>query len=143
MVTWTTYGSWLPGDERGYVQDGQIRPGDVTIFQASKRRQKSQTVRLTKTERQIVHRAILTEAQTIGHQIEACAVFSNHVHVVATPHSQSIEDIVARYKSVTTRALWQHGRRGRIWTKGYDKRFCFSKEELSRRIQYVKNHKDD
>jgi hypothetical protein len=22
MVTWTTYGSWLPGDERGYVKDG-------------------------------------------------------------------------------------------------------------------------
>jgi len=24
MVTWTTYGSWLQGDKRGFVKDGKI-----------------------------------------------------------------------------------------------------------------------
>jgi len=24
MITWTTYGSWLQGDKRGYVKDGKI-----------------------------------------------------------------------------------------------------------------------
>ena len=24
MVTWTTYGTWLQGDERGYVKNGKI-----------------------------------------------------------------------------------------------------------------------
>ena len=24
MITWTTYGSWLQGDKRGYVKNGQI-----------------------------------------------------------------------------------------------------------------------
>jgi len=24
MVTWTTYGSWLQGDKRGYVKNGEI-----------------------------------------------------------------------------------------------------------------------
>jgi len=28
MVTTTTYGSWLPGDLRGYVEDSIILPGD-------------------------------------------------------------------------------------------------------------------
>ena len=22
LITWTTYGTWLPGDQRGWVEDG-------------------------------------------------------------------------------------------------------------------------
>jgi len=142
MVTWTTYGSWLPGDERGYVKDGQILPGDVGTLERNKQRRKSAAVRLSTREKQIVHRVILTEAQKLGHQIEVCVVFSNHVHLVARPHSESIEEVVGRYKSVTTRALWEHSRKGRIWTKGYDKRFFFSEGDLTTRIKYVQNHHD-
>ena len=143
MVTWTTYGSWLPGDERGYVKDGQVLPGNLKVLERNKKRQKSPTVRLIAREKQIVHRVILAEAQKLGHQIEACVVFSNHVHLAARTHSKSIEEVVGRYKSVTTRALWQHGRKGRIWTRGYDKRFCFSEDELTQRIQYVNKHNLD
>ena len=143
MVTWRTYGSWLPGDERGYVQDGEILAGDVRKSKRSKQRQKSTAVRLTKRERQIVHRVILGEAEKLGHEIEACVVFSNHVHVVSRPHGESIEEVVGRYKSATTRALWEHGRKGRIWAKGYDKRFCFTEEELAQRIRYVNRHNLD
>jgi len=143
MLTWTTYGSWLPGDKRGYVQDGQILPGNVRTLERNKQRQRSTTVRLSTREKQIVHRVILTEAQKLVHQIEVCAVFSNHVHLVARPHSESIEEVVGRYKSVTTRALWQHGRKGRIWTKGYDKRFCFTEGNLTARIKYVNKHNLD
>lgn len=143
MLTWTTYGSWLPRDKRGYVQDGQILPGNVRTLERNKQRQKSTIVRLSTREKQIVHRVILTEAQKLGHQIEVCVVFSNHVHLVARPHSESIEEVVGRYKSVTTRALWQHGRMGRIWTKGYDKRFCFTEGNLTARIKYVNKHNLD
>jgi len=24
MITWTTYGTWLQGDERGYVKNGKV-----------------------------------------------------------------------------------------------------------------------
>lgn len=143
MLTWTTYGSWLPGDKRGYVQDGQILPGNVRTLERNKQRQKSPIVRLSTREKQIVHRVILTEAQKLGHQIEVCVVFSNHVHLLARPHSESIEEVVGRYKSVTTCALWQHGRKGRIWTKGYDKRFCFTEGDLTARIKYVNKHNVD
>ena len=99
-------------------------------------------MKLDITEKEIVSKIILAEAKRIGHQIEACIVFSNHVHLVARPNSESIEEVVGRYKSVTTRALWQHGLKGRIWTKGYDKRFCFSEKEFTARIKYVQNHQD-
>ena len=142
MLTWTTYGTWLPGDQRGYVKDGQILPGDIRTLERNKKRQKSSIVKLDITEKEIVSKIILAEAKRIGHQIEACIVFSNPVHLVARPNSESIEEVVGRYKSVTTRALWQHGLKGRIWTKGYDKRFCFSEKEFTARIKYVQNHQD-
>jgi len=140
MVTWTTYGSWLPGDERGYVEDGQILPGNTYTLKRNMNRQKSSTVRLNAQERKIVRQVILAEAKRIGHKIQALAVCTNHIHLLAEPHSESIADTVGRYKSITTRVLWQHGRKGRIWTRGYDKRFCFTKEELLRRVQYIENH---
>jgi len=141
MVTWTTYGSWLPGDKRGYVENGQILPGDKQILKRNRDRQKSPTVKLKARQKKIVQAVILAEAERIGHKIDALVVYANHVHLLARPHTESMEKIVNRYKSITTRAMWEQGREGRIWTKGYDKRFCFSEEEIIRRIKYIQNHK--
>jgi REP element-mobilizing transposase RayT len=140
MVTWTTYGSWLPGDKRGYVDNGKTLLGDVKILERNRKRQKSSIVKLNAREKEIVKRTILVEAEKIDHKIEALSVYSNHIHLLARPHTESIEKLAGRYKSMTTRALWQKGRKGRIWTKGYDKRFCFSEEEIANRIKYVQNH---
>ncbi len=142
MVTWTTYGSWLPGDERRYVANGQILQGDLKTLERNKKRLKSPTVKLNKKEVQLVRQVILNEAERIGHEIEALAVCTNHVHLAARTNDKLIEDIVGRYKSTTTRTLWKLGHKGRIWTKGYDKRFCFSEEDLTRKTQYVNKHND-
>jgi REP element-mobilizing transposase RayT len=142
MVTWTTYGSWLPGDERRYVANGQTLQGDLRTLERNKKRQKTPTVKLNKKEIQLIRRAIIDEAERIGHEIEALAVCTSHVHLTARPHSKSIEGVVGRYKSTTTRTLWNLGYKGRIWTKGFDKRFCFSEEDLTRKIQYVNKHND-
>ena len=50
MITWTTYGTWLQGDKRGYVKDGRILEGDRTLLKLCKGLQKGQTVKLTKRE---------------------------------------------------------------------------------------------
>jgi len=142
MVTWTTYGTWLPGDKRGYVEDGIIFADDPEFFERNKQGQKSPSVKLSSREKEIVKQTILEQAHRIGHKIEALAVCTNHVHLVARPYLQPIENIVGRYKSLTTRTLWQYNRKGRIWTKGHDKRFCFSEKELEQRIRYVNNHND-
>ncbi len=31
MLTWTTYGSWLQGDVRGYVKNSRILPDDKKL----------------------------------------------------------------------------------------------------------------
>jgi REP element-mobilizing transposase RayT len=140
MATWTAYGTWLPGDERGFVEDAITCPGNFKTFERNKQRQKSPPVKLNARQRESIKQTILNESQKIGHKIEALLVCAYHVHLVARPHSQDIEDVVGRYKSLTTRALWQSGRKGRIWTKGFDKRFCFSERELTAKIKYVQKH---
>jgi REP element-mobilizing transposase RayT len=140
MLTWTTYGSWLQGDERGYVKDGRILHGDKKLVELCEKFQKGHTVKLRRNEKDIVREAILNEAERIGYTIEALAVCSNHIHLVARYFPEPIGQIVSRFKNVTTSALRKHGRAGRVWTRGFDKRFCFDNEDLDRRIQYVKNH---
>ena len=100
-------------------------------------------MKLDTKEKQIVKQVIIAEARRIKHKIEALVVYSNHVHMLARSHCDSIEEVTGRYKSLTTRALWENGRKGRIWTKGFDKRYCFTEEDLERRIDYIQNHKDD
>jgi REP element-mobilizing transposase RayT len=143
MVTWTTYGSWPQGDERGYVKHGKIMPGNPKILQACRRFQKSPSVKLDSEAKAIVRQAILYEANRIGHTIEALIVCTNHVHLVAHPCQESIELIVSRYKNIAMFALRKHSQVGRVWTHGFDKRFCFSQDDLNRKVEYVKKHRSD
>jgi len=143
MVTWTTYGSWLPGDERGYVKNGKTLAGDSRILKASQERQKSAIVKLDSRQKAYVRRAILNEAERIGQTIEALAVCTSHVHLVARPSRESIEAAVSRYKNVARFALRKQSNLGRLWTRGFDKRFCFDQKSLKHRIEYVKRHERD
>jgi len=112
MVTWTTYGTWLQGDKRGYARDGKIYPADAGP----------------------------EEAKRIGQEILAIAVCSNHIHLVADKGNESIENAVSRYKNVSSSALKKTGFAKRVWTRCFDKRFCFSSEHLEQKIKYVHHH---
>jgi REP element-mobilizing transposase RayT len=141
MATWTTYGTWLPGDERGYVNNkGQTLPSDKELLQRSKELQKYPTVILNNQEKKFAQQIILDEAYKINHKIIALTVCTNHVHLLAKPNQQSIEDIIRRYKNITTRAFWEYGRKGKIWTRGFDKQFCYTIKELTARIIYIQKH---
>ncbi|MFQ6035273.1 MAG: hypothetical protein ACE5NM_05430, partial [Sedimentisphaerales bacterium] len=102
MLTWTTYGSWLQGDKRGFVRDGEILQGDERILELCKKLQKGPTVKLKKQEKALVETAILNEAERISHKIEALAICTNHIHLAARPCDKSIERIVSMYKNAVT-----------------------------------------
>ena len=51
-----------------------------------------------------------------------------------------IEETVRRYKNASTVALREKGLEGKVWTRGYDKRFCFDEASLEERIRYVQGH---
>jgi REP element-mobilizing transposase RayT len=140
MLTWTTYGTWLQGDKRRYVKKGQTFPANEELLKANKESQASETVRLSPQQKKLVHNAIINEAERIGQKIFAIAVYSNHVHLVGEYTPKPIADIVAYYKKAGRLALKENGTVGKVWTKGYDKRYCFDQKTLQQEIQYVQNH---
>ena len=85
FLTWTTYGTWLPGDERGWVRRGKG-------FQApnGRRRQKAAAklvenpVRLDDVQRRTVETTIAEHCASRGWVLHIRRCRTNHVHVVVT-----------------------------------------------------------
>lgn len=140
MITWTTYGSWLQGHEKGYVKNGAIYEKNERLKSANLRQQKYPSVKLNNKQKHIVEKAIIEEAKRINQKILAIAVCTNHVHLVAEVSKETIEQAVHRYKYSGTSALREFGVEGKIWSKGFDKRFCFNEKDLETKIRYVKAH---
>ena len=137
MITLTTYGTWLQGDERGYVRNGRICSGNKVLRQANRQAQLQDAVKLSKDQQRLVQEAIISEAESQGQRIYALSVQPTHVHIVAAYVSQPIGKIVAYYKKAGRLALKAMGHNGKLWTRGYDKRFCFDQASLRQRIEYV------
>jgi REP element-mobilizing transposase RayT len=140
MVTWTTYGTWLQGDKRGYVKDGQILKPDADLEEVNLRNLQKHPVRLTTIQKEIVNQAIASKAEQLGQNILAIAVCQNHVHLVIAYNGTPIEFSVKHYKNAAILALRKHGHQGRVWSGGFDKRFCFDEKSLRKRIDYVNDH---
>jgi len=140
MITWTTYGTWLQGDERGYVKNGQTCHGNKALMQRNEKSQSQDMVKLSRNQQQVVRKAIAEEAELQDQRIYALSIQSNHVHIVAEYTRQPISKIVAYYKKSARLALKAAGHNGKLWTKGYDKRFCFDRTALEQRIKYVQDH---
>jgi REP element-mobilizing transposase RayT len=141
MVTWTTYGTWLQGDERGWVKKGKILRASRGLEQANRERRSGDSVKLRKGQREVVRSAIVQEAERIGEKVLAMSVWSNHVHVVIEGGGKPVDKVVSRLKDAAYYALQERGVEVRVWTSGYDKRFCFDEKSLRERIEYVEGHK--
>ncbi|NQT41273.1 MAG: hypothetical protein HQ581_27545 [Planctomycetes bacterium] len=49
MVTTTSYGTWLPGDMRGYVEGGKILPANPSLLDYARQRLAKSPVYFTAT----------------------------------------------------------------------------------------------
>jgi REP element-mobilizing transposase RayT len=137
MVTWTTYGTWLQGDKRKYVKDGQILLPNEGLAEANAQALMKRPVRFDRRQRQMVEDAIRQKASQFNQQIYALAVRSNHVHLLLKYIPKPIELVVQHYKSSAFMALRKIGITGQIWTKGFNRRYCFDEATLQKKIEYV------
>jgi hypothetical protein len=140
MLTWTTYGTWLQRDKRGYVKKGATCPPNIRLKKANEQSQSQDSVLLSKAQQKVVRDAILKEAKSQGHHIRALAVNATHVHVAVEYADQPINKTVAYYEKAARLALKATDHAGKLWTRGYDKRFCFDRATLDQRIKYVERH---
>lgn len=143
MITWTTYGTWLQGGEKGFVKDGEVRGENVAIKKDCEKKLEGEPVRLVRSEKDVVKETILGAAKRFQQKIRAIAVCSNHVHIVCEYVDVPINVVVGYYKNAGRVALKKYGfNKGKLWTRGFDKQFCFNEKDLRARVNYVNKHEN-
>ena len=139
FLTWTTYGSWLPGDDRGWVdRHGQRHDRNVTLARHATLLMRGHPVVLTGVQRKVVEVAITSLCEARKWPIHAVACRSNHVHVVITVHECDPARVLAGIKAWCSRTLSVGARReGRWWTKGGSARRLYDRHAVDATVRYV------
>ncbi|VTU02288.1 hypothetical protein : Marine sediment metagenome DNA, contig: S01H4_S10653 (Fragment) OS=marine sediment metagenome GN=S01H4_46183 PE=4 SV=1 [Gemmataceae bacterium] len=154
-ITWTTYGTWLPGDPRGYVSntrkpDGTFErkhntPGtpcdaaDAETYENARRAQAHETVWLTREQAAVVARNLARAAtdKDRGWHILRAAVMANHAHVVVTGCPNDGPAVRRVLKGVTQAALSRHhGSPRRWWTEGGSDRYKHGDRAVEAAVEY-------
>ena len=106
FLTWVTYGTWLPGDERGWVeyQRGWKLPDPIRELEALVTMTEDACL-LDEAQRRAVENQIAETCQCRGWQLHAVNCRSNHIHVVVTAANTRPKKIRADLKAWATRCL--------------------------------------
>ena len=138
MFTMTTYGTWLRGDMRGWVDRGRVLPPNPRLEAADRCPMKHPVFLFDERRLLEIGGFIGTSlSERLDLRILAITVRTWHVHLVIAATEHPISKVVKCTKDAVRWAL----RPGRpIWTRGYDKRFCFDEDSVLRRIEYVQRH---
>ncbi|MEM6394324.1 MAG: hypothetical protein AAF797_16280 [Planctomycetota bacterium] len=138
MVTCTTYGMWLRGDRRGWVDDGRILPADADLEDRDRGAMKHRPWTFSHAQC-LAAGALICESlrERLGMRVWALAVESWHLHAVVDLRHHDIGAVVKCMKDAVRYGL-KPGRP--IWATKYDKRWCFDTKALRGRIAYVERH---
>lgn len=149
FLTWTTYGTWLPGDERGWVErPGQFRPPDASRQADARSLLTEEACLLNSDQRRIVEETIAKHCILRGWHLHVVNCRSNHVHVVVTaPVPPGI--VREQFKAWCTRRLKEQQRtenagtprqvRLKWWTERGSARWLNDEDSLAEAIHYVRD----
>lgn len=145
LITWTTYGTRLPGDPRGSVTRPENKPNhqhrrpNLTVQRMAQKAMRESPLVLSPEMRHAVHEAIEQLCSFRGWSAHAINVRTNHVHVVVSAEARA-ETVMSQMKSFGTRALRTAGMigdRSRVWTKHGSTRYLFHGRDIERSVNYV------
>ena len=140
LITITTYGTWVHGDERGSVKrKGQFVNFDSNLKKREERSLKHPPIVFTNDQRAIVERTIREVCEYRHWELLALNVRTNHVHAVVSA-GDSAEKIMNSLKSYATRRLREAGELvevQKIWTKHGSTRPINGEVSLRNTIHYV------
>jgi REP element-mobilizing transposase RayT len=106
FITWTCYGTWLPGDERGWTKWHKgMRSSRPQLCEWIRQRLDESPVTLSFPQRVAVGDAISECCRRRGWRLHAANCRSNHCHVVATAINHLGEVVRDQLKAWSTRRL--------------------------------------
>lgn len=160
FLTWTTYGTWLPGDRRGFVSDIKADDGttirhnvpgteyDANILALEAHaasQQKAVPVRLLEIQAVLLLNQFLETAQVRQWRLFASAIMANHCHlVVGVPGDPDPEKLLGDFKSYGSRKLNRSGHtvpHDKRWTKSGSKRKLPDEQAVLNAIKYTIDQK--
>jgi REP element-mobilizing transposase RayT len=163
LITSTTYGTWLPGDARGFVgRVWETRPNDSPtdalrsthddfdtpydrdipgLQAASQSLMKGEPVWLNAEQADVVLNQFQETAGYRLWHLHAGSVMANHFHLVVTASADVLTDNILRdFKSYASRALnrkWGKPQSGTWWTASGSRRRLPNDDAVQRAIRYV------
>jgi REP element-mobilizing transposase RayT len=142
FLTWTAYGSWLPGDDRGWVDGrGGFHTAEPLRKAVALRQMAEDAITFDVAQRVAVEAAVAAHCRVRGWHLHAVQCRSQHVHVVVTAVERAPDDVMKQLKSWGTRVLkGLAGSPSRIrwWTEGGSQRRIFHEGDLASVVAYVK-----
>ena len=140
-LTLRTYGTWLPGDDRGWRRHGDsgpARPPSPALRAWCERAMVAPPLYLTAQQRRVVEAAVRETCAHRGYTIHALAVQRSHVHVVVRA-TRAPEVVMADLKRWATRALRRDGlpRAQPVWAEHGSTRYLLSPQRRGRAERYA------
>ena len=142
FITWTCYGTWLPGDSRGWVNRANNRfdsatmePDENLVLQVSKNLSNLPYV-LDQAARNIVLDAIIAVCRHRMWHLYAAHVRTNHVHLVVSGDATP-EKMMKDFKVYASRALNQIDSTIRRWTRHGSTRYLYDPNAIAECIDYT------
>jgi len=147
FITWTCYGTWLPGDDRGWTQwrKGEQIPQPFLADWCQK--QMSETpLYLDPPQRSIVEKTVAEHCDVRKWCLHAVNCRTNHCHVVTTANTHSGQQVRDQFKAWCKRRLkeLEETRSGneikprkQWWTRRGSVRLVFDEESLEAAIRYT------
>lgn len=153
FITWSTYGTWLPGDERGWVEfrHGWRLPDSARKLEAAARMTEDVCL-LDCEQRRTVEEQIKETCQIRGWHLHAVNCRSSHLHLVVTARIKP-ERVHSQLKAWCTRALKEHeatrsvigsrpDMRENWWAERGSQRYVNDEDGLEASILYVRDAQD-
>jgi REP element-mobilizing transposase RayT len=146
FITWTVYGTFLQGDERGWRRRRKgPQPPEPKLADWRRERLLFPIQLLDEAKREVVEAEIERLAQIRGWHVWAANARSNHVHVVVTAPGYNVTKVRDQFKANCTRELREHWAEFAdrpVWTKGGDCEFLNSEDDLEQAVIYVGQAQD-
>ncbi|MFH1108023.1 MAG: hypothetical protein V1790_02330 [Planctomycetota bacterium] len=148
LLTWTCYGTWLHGDDRGSVDDEHRTPGapflppDAIRNRAEIKQLRHPPVELKGPARQIVADTIRAHRERRNWDLLALNVRTNHVHAVLACGLHA-DGALRELKAWTTRRLREAGyvpREAPVWTHHGSTRYLWKQRSVNAAVEYVAEH---
>jgi REP element-mobilizing transposase RayT len=145
FLSWVTYGTWLPGDARGWVEyrAGWQLPDPIREREAKARMTEDACI-LTREQRRAVEAQIAETCAHRGWTLHVVNCRSNHVHVVVTSDVANPKKIRIDLKAWATRTLKEKfdGSRDNWWAERGSIRYLNSDDDLAAATLYVRDGQD-